>query len=696
MAYSDDDFAKTIGAVAMGSDGGDTQDDDSFAQSIGAQPIADKPNPHELVPFLKAQGSGIVDLAKRAGSGLVDAVKHPLDAVNSITAPDLEGAYRTVRNIPIAGPAIDSIVGSAHALHGGDEELNQYKNEQHAADKAHEEQHPLTDFLQKSAGLVALPAGHIEQAGTLALDAFSKSREAGNDTYTALQDARNAGLLAITALKTGHMLSEAPGVIGRGAAKELGVSPQAIERYKAAPEAVNDASQYVTDPEAFQHAVDAEVAPINAAVDIHKGLVDTAKEAVDASKEPPISLAHEIPEHLDQQGAKLSELSNEAFDRLAEQGESFPAGKLAGAVTSKMNQLKISGIVPSVGPDATAFGALGKFKDVIEQIGEQNGGAIPAGTVKELIQNLDSVSKEAYERSAGGLSPSAAGNFAAVRRIFDRILKESSLDEHGFPTPGGYAEKMAELAPQVSLVSDMSKMFGSEPQALSALKAAENPNSTYGYLVRQKIGEYDVQHGTDFGQRIQDYYDAPKQNLAKAQEALANAQGEAAAVNKIGPNSTETVLKSIQGGRNVRAREQLEALSPELAQTAQDIGVANQLSRPTINGSRRVNTGGFIGGGIGGAVGSALGMGADHLLGLGNVGHYVGGAVGGAVGFMTDRYGGQAVKAALDAGIKLDRFKANSPYIKTLMEAAQESPKALSVAHYILSQTSPEYQDTQK
>ena len=665
---------------------------------------------HALVPFLQAQGSNLVGLAKQAGSGIINAVAHPeqtaSDIGNSLLGIDAAGAYRAVRNIPIIGQAINTGVIAAQGipgmLQGGDEgnlaavnAQDAFENAQNASDVNHAKEHPLTDFIQKSAGMVGLPEGHIAQAGILAADAFSKSLASGNDVMTALQDARNTGILAATALQTGKMVSGAVSKTGEYAAKEAGVSQDSIARYQANPEAVNAAQQYVTDPESLKNLVDSRVAPITGAVDDAQSSLASAKDAVAATQQPPISLATEIPEHLDQQGEKLKALSGQAFDILSDEGQTFPIDDLTDAVSKKMEDLKIgggpditgpdgriwsgqmAGVVPTIGPDATAYKALGQFQEMLGRVGSQLGPDVPAPVVKELIQQLDGVSKESYQTNAGALSPAAAGNLAQVRRIFDQTIKEASP---------AYADKMAELAPQVQLTSDMSQVFGNEQASLNALKAAANPNTPRGYTVRQMLDQYDQQNGTNFGQQVSDYYDKPQQSLQDAQQGLSSAQEAAGAVNKLGINSTENTIPAIQSGRNIEARKQLENLDPDLLQTVQDTGVAKQFMRSTTNGSRKAK----IGAGIGGAGGAFFGGISSGPVGA-VVGGHIGGALGGFAGGLADLYGGQAVKTALDAGIKVNKL-ANTPYVGRIMKAAAEGPKAVAVAHYLMGQTDPNYQ----
>lgn len=618
-------------------------------------------------------GKAVWNMAGEAGQGIVNALSHPLDTASDIgsalanTSPaDIaSGVERAVRSTPIVGPLFNKATGVTP----------EQQKDIDAADAEHQTQHPLTDFLQKSAPMLMMPGGVGKQIAALAGDTFLRSKQGGKSYADATHDALNTAILASTFLGAGKYAPAAAGAVGKGVAKEFGVSGDAIDRYLADPAAVNDAAQYVGNPEGLKSAVDEQVAPINQAVDQAQTSLGAAQDAVAATKAAPVGLAAEIPASLDTQGEKLKGMSDKAFDILDQEGQTFPVAKLQQAVTDKMDSLKIGGEVePSVGPDAAAYGLMGRFNELLNQVGDKVGTDVPAPVVKELIQQLDDLSAESYSTNAGALSPVAAGKLAQVRYTFNQMLRQASP---------AYADAMDQLAPQVGLVNDLSRVFGNDQKAMTALGAAANPTSPRGYVIRQMLDQYDQANGTDFLKQVQDYYDAPKANLQNAKDTLATAQTAAGQVSKLGPNSTEGVIKSIQGGRNIEAQNQLGALNPDLLQQVQDVGTAGQFARPTTNGSRKTVVGGLIGGAAGHLAGAA--MGAPEL------GKYVGGAVGGATGFLADKYGGQAVKTALDAGIKLGKV-VDTPFIAPLMKAAAAGPKSLAVVHYMLNQTNPEYQ----
>lgn len=248
-AFDPDKFLQETAPVAVKA----PFDPDKFLAETGthAQP-APAESPHDLVPFLKQQGSNMADMVGNAASGLGHAVMNPGETASNVanslaSSPEdyLSGAYRAVRSIPIVGDLVDSTVANAkaagHDVHNilsgghdpeaGERAITEHKQAQAQSDKEHAEKHPLTDFIQKSVGLTALPGGMVAPVATLAADAFKKSLANGSDSYTALADARNSAILATMAFGAGHAVSSGVNKLASGATKAAGVSDEAIANY---------------------------------------------------------------------------------------------------------------------------------------------------------------------------------------------------------------------------------------------------------------------------------------------------------------------------------------------------------------------------------------------------------------------------------------------------------------------------------
>lgn len=227
-------------------------------------PVAAPPS-HEESPGLwdtaKSDVKGLGNMLGNAWDGAVNAVSHPIDTMgeiaNSLGGIDAEGIARVGRNIPIAGPALDSITGSMHALGalaqgGGPDEAQQAVDEHNQAlqqaDAAHAKEHPLTDFIQRSAGLVNMPQGAIPQVGMLATDAFSRAMETGKHASDALKDAAHVAALAGSALAAGKLISAAPGFVGGKLANVAGVTDDAMAYYPENAEMVNAVGKEAPPP----------------------------------------------------------------------------------------------------------------------------------------------------------------------------------------------------------------------------------------------------------------------------------------------------------------------------------------------------------------------------------------------------------------------------------------------------------------
>lgn len=330
--------------------GGKSFDPDAFLAKTSE-------TPHDLVPFLKAQGSNLSNMAGNATDGLVHAVMHPVDTAsdvaNSLTGVDAQGLYRAVRNVPVAGPAIDSIVSSAHALAGGPQAEQNYQNEIAKSDAQHAKEHPLTDFIQRSVGTLPFAT---EQAGMIAADAFGKSLKEGNDTWTAMKDARNALVLTTMAVGAGHVVSSGIGKLEEAIPKSVGISPEAMALNAEKPGLVNEAMHGVQNPVAEAPLPEGPASIPNF----------PTKEQLGASlhpdEMPPASIApQEVPTPMETELSKQFMAGNNEGTTYANLGQ-----KLGGAVGGGSGAILGHGIGAAVGvPVGMAVGkGIGHVIDV--------------------------------------------------------------------------------------------------------------------------------------------------------------------------------------------------------------------------------------------------------------------------------------------------------------------------------------------
>ncbi len=156
-------------------------------------------NPHEIVPFLKNTAKGLWEGAKSGAAAVGNAAMHPVDTTAALGEWMLMGggpggdsdqalvSGRTLRHVPLAGSAYDNVRGLADP---GYQEKTAVEDAQFS--KAHPTLAKAQDLVGQSAGTVA---GGLGGAGLYVADAYHRSRMAGNDSETAMQDARNVGLL---------------------------------------------------------------------------------------------------------------------------------------------------------------------------------------------------------------------------------------------------------------------------------------------------------------------------------------------------------------------------------------------------------------------------------------------------------------------------------------------------------------------
>lgn len=206
-----------------------------------SNPEQEVENPHDLIPFLKQTGKGALNLGKDVIIGGAKAVMSPIktasDIGDSLSNIDGEGIYRTIRNVPILGSSIDSIVssgkGMAAAAEGGMDAgiaaQKKYKQDQMNSDAIHARDHPVTDFIQRGIGsLPFLP----QQVPLLAADAVKRSLDNGTGFVDSLKDGRNALVLGTGITGLGNKAAAGLRGLGSKFPEKVGVSPEAQALYR--------------------------------------------------------------------------------------------------------------------------------------------------------------------------------------------------------------------------------------------------------------------------------------------------------------------------------------------------------------------------------------------------------------------------------------------------------------------------------
>ncbi len=170
-----------------------------------------EPDSHDIIPFLKHTASSVWEGAKGAAGAAADAAMHPLDTASDLANWMVMGGgpagqetvvgERALRSVPLVGPAYDNVRALADPNYLAD---TAKEDAQHAKD------HPTLDKAQRLAGTAAgLTVGALPGIGAFSIDAYHRSRLAGNDVETALKDGRNTALLlggteaAMAGLKAG-------------------------------------------------------------------------------------------------------------------------------------------------------------------------------------------------------------------------------------------------------------------------------------------------------------------------------------------------------------------------------------------------------------------------------------------------------------------------------------------------------------
>lgn len=561
--FWDDDAVPVVASAApQTANEGDFWEDD--AKPIAAAPPAE--DKHDLIPFLKEAGSGLLDQAKQGAVGVGNAIMHPIDTMNSFSntvenvrdhpIDALEGVGRAVRSLPGARDmltdaqadygVLKGLVTGKPALHS--DLKRKAQEEQDASDEQHAKEHPLTDFIQRSTGLAGTGGGGvIAQAGGYAADAFKNSLADGNDAYTAMKDARNVAALFGTMHAAGAGIGKAAdaakdvgGFVGKKIGNAgFGVPEASTERFLQNPEKMSaiiaegpgglarlkDNIDNVYNEKVTKIQDQAEAGQISAkqadeqaalaqkhAREDYQTALSAYNDSIASLKnvKPEDALTQDVISGVKKENSKLTELSSNAYSKL--EGKEFPRQILLDEVNSIQQSMLVDGKAPTFGDSAPAWGMLEKVKKAIASNDQpeidslmnqvETTPGLAGQDLKRIIQQLDQESSAAYATYG---TRGAAKQIKAVRDRFDPFLKKDD----------DYKAAMIPTAAQSKLVNGLTRVFGSPEKARLALLKVADPEK--GPTILNFVQELDKNNGTNISAGLKEYMDA--QNVLKDPEA---------------------------------------------------------------------------------------------------------------------------------------------------------------------------------
>lgn len=462
---------------------------------------------------------------------------------------------------------------------------------------------------------------------------------------------------------------------------------------------------------------------------------DEWRQAVDTlNRKSATDVREKILQGMDELKAKISYASGESIGILEKEAKKNPALKVdlksqISQLDEGIQKLQVSGVAVS----DSANNSLRVMQNVAERLKSIKSGELTLVDAKRIIQQLDE--DDIFSMEKGSFQPEADRLKQALRRNLDDQLK--SLSPY-------YKEKMAKVASDTQLLSEMSRGYGTESAAFGKMQALSSEKGRA--LELPKLKRFQEATGIKFQSELDEYLkvrnildsDVELNRLknsmpsAKKVEVLKNRQQELAnpeikrdieiavensnalkemdlaAVAKENqerelknfgswsPPSSEAKLRQLMQNRNnIENQKVLQYISKkigvDLDSSLQNIKVKEAFESSGANGSRRTLLGTVIGSGLGSVGGAAVGS----VWGAEGAG---GGAQAGALlGFGADKYAAPIFKKMLDGRIVsknlVSKFGAKAqPYAKALIEAQARGNSALAQTHFILSQKHPEYQ----
>lgn len=322
------------------------------------------------------------------------------------------------------------------------------------------------------------------------------------------------------------------------------------------------------------------------------------------SQSIPENIAPQMDEALATARKQVSAASGEAFDLLSPDTRiSMP--KLKQSLQTRINGLQIAGTAPLPGSsEAALYNQLNNIRDHLDNFPKE----ISAPEAKALIQQVDSIVENMYDRGMASYNPKAARDLVKWRQYIDSVLKEN----------GAYSDKMAEVARKTQVLANVSEYFGSGNTHDNLMKLG-NPKSGESIVARRYLKDFDNEFQSNLYPQVEGFVAARKSlsdpqykklvedhfnktydiatlndnfNRAEALNKTAtSAQRSVGAVSA--PGSKISDLGRTNFDRQQNSKEFFQALraagGPDYLPQAENIALLEQFTKGNTNGSRNVN-----------------------------------------------------------------------------------------------------------
>jgi len=442
-------------------------------------------------------------------------------------------------------------------------------------------------------------------------------------------------------------------------------------------------------------------------------------EGLRAQSGVSLEMADDLLGRINAEKAVLGALSEQAEDALVKTGGEVDKQHLLELVDKIGGGLGVGKNKALIGDEAKA--AAQSLFETRQRIAEALPDRVPYEDIRGIMRQL-----RADISNSGGFN-GKAGTFNSTLNGMKKELT-SNLSDFLKKESGEYANTMGQMAPRANVLTEVSKNFGDQKQALASMQTIVNGNTPRAKYLRDLLNRFADETGnTDLIDGLRSLEDArgvlnspsaqrnlmesmpefrdvqraedalgkfnPKRTAA-ATDLMVGASPQNAAINSLdgqiastmdankrfagwSPQSSQSRLTSAMSGRSIENRRAVEELTARtgvnFTEMLDDRRVADAFEKGFTHGSRNVNLWSIIGSLLGGKALSEEGKPIAQLLGV-------------SFGAHIDSAGPKMTKAALDGFISVKNSRWGP-----LLEQASDSGMAAMAATHLQLQQDPQY-----